>query len=253
VKAAMAAELTAFGSRTTLEGDGKLAALFTSSTSYPGAALAPIYGLATAGDGSTPVALPKGQRAGILSLAGVMAVYAGTDQTKPVGRGFLVADKLLCNTPPAPPPNVPLLPPPDPNVTTRERLEKHRSDPSCAACHGLFDPFGITFEIYDPIGRYTTTDGKKAVDASGKALPSGFGDVKDATELLPKLASSDAVRSCMVKQWFRYGMARSETADDNATLTAAQAAFAKADYGMRDLLVGLAATRGFRYRALLQQ
>jgi hypothetical protein len=253
VKAAMGAEVTTFGSRTTLEGDGKLASIFTSTTSYPNADLAPIYGLPSAGDGNTPVALPKGQRGGILTLPGVMAVYAGPDQTKPVGRGFLIADKLLCSTPPAPPANVPLLPPPDPNVTTRQRLERHRSDPSCSACHALFDPLGLTFEIYDPIGRYSTTDGKNAIDATGKALPSGFGDVKDATELLPKLAASDAVRSCMVKQWFRYGMGRVETADDNATLAAAQAAFAKSDYVVRDLLVGLTSTRGFRYRALLQQ
>jgi hypothetical protein len=252
VKDAMAAELKTFGSRTTLEGDGKLQTLFTTTTSYPNAALAPIYGV-TGGDGATPVTLPRDQRAGILSLAGVMAVYAGPDQTKPVGRGFLIADKLLCTTPPAPPNNVPLLPPPDPNVTTRQRLEKHRMDPSCAACHAVFDPFGLTFEIYDPIGHYRSTEGNKPVDASGKALPSGFGDVKDATELLPKLAASETVRSCMVRQWFRYAMGRVETAQDDATLATAKAAFAKADFGVRDLLLGLANTRGFRYRALLQQ
>jgi uncharacterized protein DUF1592/uncharacterized protein DUF1588/uncharacterized protein DUF1595/uncharacterized protein DUF1587/uncharacterized protein DUF1585 len=254
VRAAMTAELNAFASRTTLEGDGKLETLLTTSQSYPTAALAPIYGLAdaSAANGTAPVALPKGQRSGLLTLPAVMAVYAQPDQTRPVGRGFLVADKFLCNTPPPAPDNVPMLPPPAPNVTTRERLEKHRSDPACATCHALFDPYGLTFEIYDAIGRYRATESGKPIDASGKGLPGGFADVKDATGLLPQLARSETVRTCLVKQWFRYAMGRVEGTQDDATLTAARAAFARADFGVRDLLVGLATTRGFRYRALPQ-
>jgi hypothetical protein len=254
VRAAMGDDLASFASRVTLEGDGKLDTLFTAGFSYPAAALAPIYGLpdGAGANGMAQVTLPKGQRAGLLTLPAVMAVYAQTDQTRPVGRGFLVADKLLCTTPPPAPDNVPMLPPPAPNVTTRERLEKHRSDPSCAACHALFDPFGLTFEIYDPIGRYRTTEGSKPVDASGKGLPSGFADVKDATELLPQLAKSDVVRDCLVKQWFRFALGRDDDKDDGATLATARAAFAHADFAVRDLLVGLATTRGFRYRALPQ-
>jgi hypothetical protein len=254
VRAAMADELAAFASRVTLEGDGKLETLFSAGFSYPAAALAPIYGLpdAAGANGTAQVTLPKGQRAGLLTLPAVMAVYAQTDQTRPVGRGFLVADKLLCNTPPPAPDNVPMLPPPAPNVTTRERLEKHRSDPSCAACHALFDPFGLTFEIYDPIGRYRSSEGNKPVDATGKGLPNGFADVKDATELLPQLAKSDVVRDCLVRQWFRFALGRDDGKDDQATLSAARGAFARADFAVRDLLVGLVTTRGFRYRALPQ-
>jgi hypothetical protein len=254
VRAAMADEVASFASRVTLEGDGKLETLFSAGFSFPAAALAPIYGLpdGAGANGMAQVTLPKGQRAGLLTLPAVMAVYAQTDQTRPVGRGFLVADKLLCNTPPPAPDNVPMLPPPAPNVTTRERLEKHRSDPSCSACHALFDPFGLTFEIYDPIGRYRSTEGNKPVDATGKGLPNGFSDVKDATELLPQLAKSDTVRDCLVRQWFRFALGREDGKDDGATLSAARAAFAKADFTVRDLLVGLATTRGFRYRALPQ-
>jgi hypothetical protein len=252
VREAMAAELTTFASRTTLEGDGRFETLLTAGYSYPSAPLAPIYGLASATTGNDQVDLPKGQRAGLFTLPAVMAVYAQTDQTRPVGRGFLVADKLLCSTPPPAPDNVPMLPPPAPNVTTRERLERHRSDPTCAACHALFDPYGLTFEIYDPIGRYRTTENNKPIDATGKGLQGGFSDVKDATELLPQLARSETVRSCLVKQWFRYALGRLEGADDEPTLTLARAAFARADFGVRDLLVGLATTRGFRYRALPQ-
>jgi hypothetical protein len=247
--AAMTAELETFSSRVTLEGDGKLATLLTAGYSYPPAALATIYNV-TGANGTTQVSFPKGQRTGLLTLAGVMTQYAHEDQSRPVGRGFLVADKLLCTTPPAPPDNVPALPPVSANVTTRERLEQHRKNPACATCHAAFDVYGLTFEVYDAIGRYRTTESGKAIDATGKDLPGGFTDVKDATELLPQLAQSKAVRDCLVKQWFRYAFGRVEADQDGATLGAAGAAFAKNDYVTRDLLLGLASSRGFRYRAL---
>jgi hypothetical protein len=179
-----------------------------------------------------------------------MTLYAREDQTGPVGRGYLVADKLLCTTPAAPPNNVPPLPPISPTVTTRERLEEHRKNPACSACHAAFDGYGLTFEIYDAIGRYRTMESGKAIDASGKDLPGGFTDVKDATELLPQLAQSQAVRDCLVKQWYRYALGRVETDQDKPTLDAAGAAFAKNDFVTRDLLLGLAASRNFRYRSL---
>ena len=50
-------------------------------------------------------------------------------------------------------------------------------NPACAACHAAFDSYGLTFEIYDAIGRYRTTESGKAIDATGKNLPGGFTDV----------------------------------------------------------------------------
>ena len=88
----------------------------------------------------------------------------------------------------------------------------------------------------------------QAVDASATGLP-GIGDVKDALELVDRLASSPVVRACLTRQWFRYGFGRQETSADDATLAAAQAAFAGSDHALPELLVGLSRSRGFRYRA----
>ena len=52
----------------------------------------------------------------------------------------------------------------------------------------------------------------------------------------------------MVRQWFRYGFGRQEVTTDEGTLSAALAAFAGTDHAIPDLLVGLASSRGFRYR-----
>jgi hypothetical protein len=249
LRTAMRDEIAAFADHVVREGDGKLQTLLTSVLSFPAGPLLPLYGLPGKTAPASGVELPREQRSGLLTLAGVMATYAHPDQTGPVGRGYMVSDKLLCITPPPPPDNVnAMLPKPDPSVTTRVRLEKHRTDPACANCHGLMDPYGLTFENYDAIGRWRASDGRNPVDASARGLPGGIGDVKDALELMTKMASSDVVRGCMVKQWFRYGFGRQEVVTDEGTLSAALAAFAAADHSIPDLLVGLASSRGFRYR-----
>jgi hypothetical protein len=250
LRVAMRDEIDAFVNEVTLTSKGNLASLLTATFGYPSGPLQALYGVPAKAGPASRTELPKGQRAGLLTLAGVMAVYAHTDQTGPVGRGYMVSDRLLCITPPPAPDDVnAMLPPPNPNITTRERLEAHRNNPSCASCHALMDPYGLTFENYDALGRYRTTDGIKPVDATGKGLPGGVGDVANAIELMAKLAQSPAVQSCLARQWFRYAFGREERPDDEGTLGAAMDAFKRNDFKLTDLMVGLATSSGFRYRA----
>jgi hypothetical protein len=46
-------------------------------------------------------------------------------------------------------------PAPDELVTTRDLLERHRTDPMCAGCHGFMDPIGLGLENFDALGAYT--------------------------------------------------------------------------------------------------
>ena len=78
------------------------------------------------------------------------------DRTSPVLRGKWVMDVLLGTPPPPPPPNVPAL---DDSVkaergrqdavTTRQRMEEHRKNPTCNACHRFIDPLGLALENFD--------------------------------------------------------------------------------------------------------
>ena len=67
----------------------------------------------------------------------------------------------------------------------RERLEQHRKDPSCSACHNSMDPIGFGLESYDAVGAWRTHDGKVAIDTSG-VLPDGksFKGAKDLKQIL---------------------------------------------------------------------
>jgi hypothetical protein len=65
---------------------------------------------------------------------------------------------LMGTPPPPPPPNIPALEETGGTVegrrlSTRERLEMHRSNPTCNACHRFMDPIGLALEGYDVTGR----------------------------------------------------------------------------------------------------
>lgn len=52
------------------------------------------------------------------------------------------------------PPNVPPLPETPPaGLSVREITERHRQDAACAGCHVRIDPFGMTLEQFDALGR----------------------------------------------------------------------------------------------------
>ena len=85
--------------------------------------------------------------------------------------------------------------PAEPKLTLRAKLEAHKTDANCAACHRKIDPLGLAFDSYDAIGRWRTvelvSDGagnNPAIDSSG-ALADGrkFAD----TEGLKKLMLAD--------------------------------------------------------------
>src|SRR5690606_23168639 len=71
---------------------------------------------------------------------------------------------------PPPPPGVPELGDQvgqSPDVSVRESLARHRSDPKCAGCHVKIDPLGLALENFDWIGRWRERDPAGPIDATG--------------------------------------------------------------------------------------
>jgi hypothetical protein len=121
------------------------------------------------------VELTDKNRGGVLSMAAVLTLTSYPLRTSPVLRGKWVLEQILGAPPPPPPPLVPSLPHDDAVVdglTLRQRLEKHRSQAECAACHKSMDPLGFGLEHFDPIGRWRGEIAGKPVDSSGQ-LPDG--------------------------------------------------------------------------------
>ena len=114
------------------------------------------------------VTLPA-NRIGVLTQAAALALTSNPTRSSAVKRGKWVLETVLGDPPPSAPPNVPSLEQAkaDDKASLRERLEIHRSNPSCAGCHKLIDPIGLGLENFDATGRWRDTEDGREILAQG--------------------------------------------------------------------------------------
>jgi hypothetical protein len=161
----------------TFREDRSVADLLDTNYTFVNRRLAEHYGIpGVYGNEFRRVALNDPNRYGLLGQAAILAVTSYPNRTAPTIRGKWVLEQLLGTPPPPPPANVPSLKD-DASVATmtmRQRMELHRANPSCAACHRLMDPVGFALENFDGLGRWRETAGPGTgkIDSSG-ALPDG--------------------------------------------------------------------------------
>ena len=209
------------------------------------------------------VALPPDSlRGGLLGQAAIHKLTANGTTTSPVKRGVWVSDRLLDAPAPPPPPGISAVDPDTRGTTTiREQLTKHRSDPSCAACHAKIDAPGFALEAFDPIGglrtRYRSngqgdlpaekgrTDWKVEyklgpnVDASGQ-LRDGRA-FRDTPTFVDLLASDDEkLARAFVAHLTRYATGTEISYADRAEIRRIVEQTKSNGYGLRSLLHALA-------------
>jgi len=243
------------------DGEGDLTTLLSATYSIIDPRLAEHYGVdypdtpTGLRPGFTKVELDPEQRRGIFTQGAVMAIQAKYNQTSPVLRGKFVREQLLCQHLAPPPADINITPPDlDPNLTTRERFRQHSDDEDCAGCHRKMDPVGLTFEHYDPIGRWRDQESDTLpIDSSGEILFTwdANGPVADALEAADRLATSEEVRQCYVTQWFRFTHGRDAGFSDECNIFDLMRAFEGADWDIRALIVALTQTEAFRYRKVV--
>jgi hypothetical protein len=156
--------------------DRPLLDLIDADYTYVNEATARWYGLPDVkGDPVRKVSLPDRRRGGLLTMGAVLVMTSSPDRTSVVKRGKWVLEKILGTPPPPPPENVEELKKEGKAAaptTLRERMARHRADPSCATCHQRIDPLGFGLEAFDGVGRWREEEAGKPVDATG-TLPGG--------------------------------------------------------------------------------
>ncbi len=198
-----------------------------------------LYGADLVEDRGETWLIDGSRRKGLLGLPGVLAANSGPESSSPTHRGVMVLSNLLCSPPPAPPANVTTELPEIEGATTRERLESHRDDPTCASCHESIDGIGFAFENFDWFGRYRTTENGLPIDPSGRLIADGMGlEVADSVALADALAESQQARECFAEMWLTYAGGRSPAAED-VCLMAELAEELDAPGGLRAMLVRL--------------
>ena len=233
-------------------GDAKLETILTAPYSYITQPVAAVYGVTgVTGTTASQKMLNPMQRAGLLTQAAFLTVTGASDGSNPVKRGKKVYERLMCGVLPPPPPNVPPPKPPTPGTTTRQRFMEHDQQACAIGCHSLMDPIGFAFEHYDGLGAFRTIDSGQPVDSTTTVTLDGMQKkVADAVELATALSTSTDVRNCFIIQMGRFGLLRDDTPADQASFDAAAGAFVSGSYSVKELLVGLAKSRTFRYRSL---
>src|SRR5690606_16520806 len=191
-------------------------------------------------------------RAGILGHGSVLTVTSAPNRTSPVSRGAWVLENLLGTPPPAPPAGVETnLEPtaassPDP-TSLRQRLERHRSDPSCASCHALIDPIGFALENFDLIGRWRETDGRVPIDASSM-LWDGTEIDGPASLRAALLDRRELFVTHATEKLLTYALGRPLASTDMPTVRDITRAAADDEYRFSALVLGIVESVPFRMR-----
>lgn len=232
--------------------ESTLSRLLTSNTVLADARLASYY---DSNGGAEFTALEDSRAAGLLTLPALLALNSKQDESSPIYRGKFVREMLLCQPPPAPPPDIPAAPEVDATASTRERLNQHVADKNCNNCHQLLDPIGFAFEHYDAIGRYRDTDSGRPIDATGELIAAGdiSGPINGVVELGARLAVSPEVTECLAKQWFRHVFGRFETQADACTIQTVTEAFRAAGSDLDSLPRSIVTTDTFRFRRITSE
>jgi hypothetical protein len=192
-----------------LRGTRPVSEMMTARFTFVNSALSTHYGLSVTGASATQFVradTANSQRVGLLTLGALLTTTSYAGRTSPVRRGEFVFSRLLCETVPPPPPDVPTLSEASTAATMRQRLEQHRADPACSGCHTLMDPIGFGLETYDAIGVYRAQEAGAAIDASG-TLPDGR-KFNGAIELGNLLASDGRFPVCVTRKFMTFAIGR---------------------------------------------
>ncbi len=157
-----------------VQNDRSILDMFQADYSYLNERLARHYGIdGVSGEHFRQVPYPDDTRRGLLGHGSILTLTSHAGRTSPVLRGKWVMEVLLGTPPPPPPPGIPDLDETESVVngrtlTTRERMEEHRSNPSCSSCHRFIDPIGLALDNYDVTGRWRIREHGEPLDTRGE-------------------------------------------------------------------------------------
>jgi hypothetical protein len=201
---------------------------------------------------------PDSPRRGLFGKGSILTATSLATRTSPVLRGKWVLENILGTPPPEPPPNVPALKenvkPTDRGTenaeapSVRQRLEEHRANPVCAACHKMMDPIGFSLENFDAVGHWRTMDGRAPVDASGQLVDGT--SVNGPAELRESMMNySEQFLRTLTGKLLTYAVGRGLTYRDMPVVRSIVRTSANDNYRFSDLILGIVRSAPFEWRA----
>jgi hypothetical protein len=190
-------------------------------------------------------------RGGLLPMAVFLTQNSPGLRTSPVKRGAWLVEKLLGVRIPPPPPVVPELPSDEAkmDLPVRDALAAHRANPLCAACHAKFDPLGMAFEGFGPVGD------ARAKDMAGRAVDTKFsfggnfdGDGVPGLKAYIKANRQDLFVDNISRKLLAFALGRSLQLSDEGLIDKMKVNLAKDGYRFRALVETIVVSPQFRDR-----
>ncbi|HSF16414.1 MAG TPA: DUF1592 domain-containing protein [Vicinamibacteria bacterium] len=231
--------------------DRSILELVTADYSYMNERLARHYGIpGVVGESFRRVSYPSNARKGILGHGSVLVQTSLGNRTSPVLRGKWVLEVLLGTPPPPPPPGIPDLEETKDSrdgevLTTRQRLQIHRQNPTCAACHNLIDPIGLALDNFDVTGKWRIRENGVALDTR-----STFYDgtpIETPADLVDVLMRRPIplVRH-FTENLMAFALGRRVEYRDQPTVRAITAEAEQHDYRLSSVILGIVRSEAFR-------
>jgi Protein of unknown function (DUF1588)/Protein of unknown function (DUF1592)/Protein of unknown function (DUF1585) len=233
--------------------DGSLLDLLRADYTFVNERLAKHYGFpGVSGDYFRKVQYPDDRRRGLLGQGSMLVQTSLANRTSPVLRGKWVMEVLLGTPPPPPPPDVPDL---DATagakdgkmLTTRERMEMHRTNPTCNSCHRFMDPIGLALDNFDVTARWRTRENGASLDTRG--------DYYDGTAIASPAELSAVLLKRpvpLVRQFtenlIAYALGRRVEYFDQPSIRAIARAAAADEYRMSSFILGVVKSDAFRMK-----
>ena len=223
--------------------------LFTSKRTFLTRQLATLYGVpAEVSEAFQPYEFDEeSPRAGLLTHASLLALYAHPGRSSPTLRGEFVRAAFLCQHIPPPPGDVDfsLVEQPSEELPTlRDKVEMHMSAPACAGCHSMTDPIGLALEQFDAIGAFRTLENGAVIDPSGQL--DGV-EYPDAVGLGDALSGHPELAACMVSHVYKSVVGRDATDEETAEIARLEAVFVDANYSLPVLMSAILGSPSVRW------
>lgn len=228
--------------------------LFNAKYTFVNERLANHYGMqGVAGRHFRQVEYTDGARSGLLGQGSILVLTSLANRTSPVLRGKWVMEVLMGTPPPPPPPGVPDLDDTEGTVegkrlTTRERMEVHRANPTCNACHRFMDPIGLALDNFDVTGTWRVRENGMALDTRGEFYDgTPITNPKEVADAL--LRRPVPLMRSLTENLMAYALARRVEYYDQPTIRRIVAdAENDGQYRMQSLILGVVQSEAFRMK-----
>ena len=227
--------------------------LYSADYTFANERLARHYGFpGVAGSQFRKVPYPDARRKGLLGHGSVLVLTSLANRTSPVLRGKWVMEVLMGTPPPPPPPNVPTLDETEGAqdgklLSTRERMEKHRQNPVCNACHSMMDPIGLALDNFDVTAKWRLRENGVALDTRGDFYDgtpvSSPGELADALLKRP----APLVRT-FTENLMAYALGRPVEYYDQPTVRVIVREAEAVGYGMSSFILGVVKSAAFQMK-----